>query len=247
MIDRIRNEWGKSLNDLLRGEFFRRLSEGKLTLEHYKILLREIYYNTRENPQSFALMAGHLKGNKRDLSPKIFRHCLAEYGHHNMALDDLRALGDDVSGIPNARPLPTTEAMIAFAVYQVQHSNPIGYLGYLYHLEMLPAGKGEGIVKGLSAIGVPHSAMTFIEEHAKIDVTHTKWLEGYLLETLESEEDIQAVIHCAKGTARLHGLMLQGILDAVDGVTGSVGDWTSGAPGAETAASPAQSGKALRP
>ncbi len=213
MIDRIKKEWEASLGDLYQGDFFRRLVEGSLTLDHYKILLREIYYNVRENPQSFALMSGHLKGNKRDLSPKIFRHCLAEYGHHNMALDDLRSLGEDVSGIPAGRPLPTTEAMLAFAIYQVQHSNPVGYLGYIYHLEMLPAGKGESILKALTAMGVPATAMTFLDEHAKVDVTHTKWLEGYLLGSLETEEDIQAVIHCAKGTARLHALMLQGILD----------------------------------
>jgi pyrroloquinoline quinone (PQQ) biosynthesis protein C len=223
MIDRIRAEWGKSLNDLLRGEFFTRLAGGTLTLAHYKILLREIYYNTRENPQSFALMAAHLKGNKRDLSPKIFRHCLAEYGHHDMALGDLRNLGVDVSEIPRRRPLPSTEALIAFAVYQIQHSNPLGYLGYVYHLEMLPAKSGGGILKALTAMGVPENALSFIDEHAKVDATHTKWLEGYFTESIESEEDIQAVIHGAQGTARLHGVMLQGILDEVD----RSGDWTA--------------------
>jgi pyrroloquinoline quinone (PQQ) biosynthesis protein C len=225
MIDRIRTEWEKSLKDLLRGEFFTRLADGTLTLAHYKILMREIYYNSRGNPQSFALMAAHLKGNKRDLSPKIFRHCLAEYHHHELALQDLRNLGVDVTEIPHRRPLPTTEALIAFAVYQVQHSNPLGYLGYLYHLEMIPAGNGAGILKALRGIGVPDNALVFIEEHAKVDVTHTKWLEGYLLESIETEEDIEAVIHGAQGTARLHGVMLQGILDA----TAKTGDWT-GAP-----------------
>jgi pyrroloquinoline quinone (PQQ) biosynthesis protein C len=222
MIDRIRTEWEKSLTELLRGEFFMRLAGGTLTVAHYKILMREIYYNSRENPQSFALMAAYLKGNKRDLSPKIFRHCLAEYSHHDLALEDLRNLGVDVSEIPHRRPLPTTEAMVAFAVYQVQHSNPLGDLGYLYHLEMIPAGNGAGILKALRAMGVPDNALSFIDEHAKVDATHTKWLEGYLRESIESEEDIRAVIHGAQGTARLHGLMLQGILDAVE----KSEDWT---------------------
>jgi pyrroloquinoline quinone (PQQ) biosynthesis protein C len=224
MIDRIRAAWEKSRNELFQGEFFRNLAAGTLTLAHYKILLREIYYNTRENPQSFALMAGHLKGSKRDLSPKIFRHCLAEYGHHNMALDDLRNLGEDVAEIPHRRPLPSTEAMIAFAVYQIQHSNPIGYLGYVYHLEMLPAGSGEVFLASLHSMGVPENAMGFIEEHAKADVTHTKWLEGYLGECIETDEDLEAVIHVAQGTARLHALMFQGIMDAEK----NGGDWSPG-------------------
>ena len=233
LIQDIRGEWEKAVAGLLQGDFFRRLQTGSLTLPHYKALLREIYFNTRENPQTFALMAAHLKGNKRDLSPRIFRHCLAEYGHHNMALGDLRNLGTNVTNIPLERPLPTTEALIAFAVYQVQHSNPVGYLGYIYHMEMLPAGRGGEFLKSLEAIGVPLEAMAFLEEHAKVDVTHTKWLEDYLRVAIETEDDYQAVIHVIRGSCRLHGLMFQGILDAVaDGEAPASGpDWkAAGAP-----------------
>lgn len=216
MIEAIREAWEQSLLGLLSGPFFRRMTEGSLTLAHYKALLREIYYNTRENPQSFALMAGHLKGKKRDISKRIFRHCTAEYGHHDMALNDLRSLGMDVSTIPTSRPLPTTEAMIAFAIYHIQHGNPLTYLGYVYHLEMLPAGRGNGIMQSLARIGVPEKAMSFLAEHAHADVGHSKWLEEYFQETIESDEDLEAVIHGVKGTCKLHGIMLQGILDSVE-------------------------------
>ncbi|MDB5048086.1 MAG: long-chain acyl-CoA synthetase [Fibrobacteres bacterium] len=217
MIETIRTEWKRAQADLLSGEFFRRMQDGTLTLEHYKIWLRETYYNTRENPTSFALMAGHLKGGQRDISKRIFRHCAAEYGHHELALADLGALGVDVSGLPDGRPLATTEALIAFAIYHIHQGKPASYLGYVFHLEMLASGKGEHLIKSLAGIGVPENAMSFLTEHAEADVGHTKWLEQNFREAIATEEDLEAVIHVATGSCKLYGIMLQGIMDEAAG------------------------------
>lgn len=215
-LDELRAAWEKALGRLVQGEFFRRLGAGTLGAAHYGALLREIYYNTRENPPTFAMMVAHLRGRKRDLAAKIYRHCLAETGHHEMALRDLQALGADTRGIPQGKPLPTTEALIAFPVYQIQHANPLGYLGYVYHLEMLPALQGGAVLEKLSAMGIPAAAMTFLEEHAKLDPGHIRLLEGYIREGVETREDLEAVIHGACGTAALHGLMLQGAVDSAE-------------------------------
>lgn len=223
MIEALRKAWEPECGRLLEGPFFRRLRAGDLNLTHYTALLRETYYNTRENPNSFALMSWHLQGRKRELSKSIWRHCGAEFGHHELALEDLRALGEDASGIPEGRPLPTTEALIAFAVFQIQFRNPLAYFGYIYHLEMLPARIGPDVIADLKAIGVPTAAMAFLTEHAHADTGHIRWMEDYLRVGVASPEDLEAVIHGAKSTCRLHGVMLQGILDAVDGAP----DWTA--------------------
>lgn len=228
MLQSIHEAWERSCSELLETPFFRRLREGRLDIRHYRALLREIYYNTRENPPSFALMAWHLKGAKRDIAKRIYRHCIAEHGHHELALADLRALGTDTADIPGGRPLPTTEALIAFAVYQVQNRNPLAYLGYVYHLEMLPATLGHALAGQLAAIGVPREAMSFLSEHAHADEGHTKWLESYIRDTMEDEDDLAAVTYGAVGTCRLHGVMLQGILDAVDASV----DWKAAGGGA---------------
>lgn len=216
MIEAISMEWKKSLTEFLSTPFFRRLSEGTLTLQHYQALLRETYYNTRENPPSFALMTWHLKGRKQEVARKIYRHCSAEYGHHELALNDLRAMGVDVSNIPAKRPLPTTEALIAFAVYNIQHGNPLAYLGYVFHLEMLPATLGMRFISELASMGVPPEAMTFLTEHSEADQGHTRWLEEYFRDTVETSEDLEAIIHGAVGSCKLHGVMLQGVLDSVN-------------------------------
>jgi pyrroloquinoline quinone (PQQ) biosynthesis protein C len=230
-MEALLHTWEKSLGELLATPFFARLREGSLDIRHYRALLREIYYNTRENPPSFALMAWHLKGSRRDIAKRIYRHCIAEHGHHELALADLRALGVDTSGIPDGRPLPTTEALIAFAVYQVQNRNPLAYLGYVYHLEMLPATLGHALAGQFAAIGVPKNAMSFLAEHAQADEGHAKWLEGYIRDAAEDGDDMAAVIHGAVGTCKLHGVMLQGILDSVEATQ----DWKAGGGGAKTA------------
>ena len=213
--DQIHSAWLQAQQKLFSTPFFQQLKNGSLTLDHYKIFLRETYYNVRENPPTLALMASNLHGKKMGISGKLYRHCSAEFGHHDMALADLQALGYNTEKIPNGRPMPTTEAMLAFAVYQIERSNPLAYLGYMYHLEMLPALSGDGLIRSLSAIGVPKEAMSFLEEHAHLDPVHTKWLQDYFVETIENQEDLDAIIHGAVGTCQLHGIMLQGILDAL--------------------------------
>jgi pyrroloquinoline quinone (PQQ) biosynthesis protein C len=230
----LRAAWEDALQGTLRGEFFRRLESGDMGVGHYRALLREIYYNTRENPPAFAMMVAHLRGRKRDLAAKIYRHCLAETGHHEMALEDLEALGCDTRDIPAGHPLPTTEAFIAYPVYQIQHGNPVAYLGYVYHLEMLPALSGGAILAKLAALGIPEKAMGFLSEHAKLDPAHVRWLEDYVTQAAETREDLDAIIRCARGTAALHGLMLQGALDSVP----RQAEWTPHAAGKPAATEP---------
>ena len=215
MVENIHAAWQKSMDGLLQTPFFRRLFDGSLDIRHYQALLREIYYNTRENPASFASMAWHLKGRKREIAKKIYRHCAAEHGHHELALDDLSALGVDITEIPARRPLPTTEALIAFAVYNVQNANPLAYLGYVFHLEMLPAQLGGRIIAALAAMGVPKNAMSFLTEHAQADQAHSKWLDDYFRHVIESTEDLEAIIHGTVGSCKLHGIMLEGVVDSV--------------------------------
>lgn len=229
MIETVRTAWESSMRDLSQTVFFRRLREGSLDVRHYQALLREIYYNTRENPASFALMAWHLKGKKRDIAKKIYRHCAVEHGHHELALADLKTLGVDVGGIPDGRPLATTEAFLGFALHHVQHGNPLAYLGYVYHLEMLPATHGKEIIGQLMAMGVPMEAMTFLTEHAEADEGHSKWMSDYVREAVETSEDLDAIIHGTTGSCKLHGIMLQGVVESVPEASG----WTAAVPAVE--------------
>lgn len=210
----LNREWEIACTRLKRGEFFERLASGRLGLDHYKAYLRETYHNASQNPRNMALFMAHVDTGIRPLEAKFMRHTAMEMGHDELALDDLRALGEDAEAVRSGLPLPTTEALAAFIVFQIQHRNPLAYLGYLYHLEALPVQMGGGALASLAAMGVPVEAVAFLREHSEADPVHVRWNREYLDGFVRGGRDVDALLYGMRGTCELHGVMLQGILDS---------------------------------
>jgi pyrroloquinoline quinone (PQQ) biosynthesis protein C len=179
---------------------------------HYRSILREIYFYTRENPQIQALAAVYFRGNNRRMVKPFFRHAITEIGHDRLALDDLAALGEDVGDIPNQQPLPSTISLVAYPFYQIQQLNPIGYLGYLFFLEFTPTESGSKYMAYLKRIGVPEGAQTFLREHTKVDVQHNKWMEEYAETLIQTQSDLESVLYSMQVTGFLYGAMLDGAM-----------------------------------
>jgi pyrroloquinoline quinone (PQQ) biosynthesis protein C len=133
-----------------------------------------------------------------------------------MALDDLAALGEDVSSIPQSHPLPSTMALISFPFYQVEHLNPVGYLGYLYFLEFMPTRQGAQYGAALAKLGVPSQAMTFLAEHVAVDVGHNKMMEQYLGRLVHDEDDLRSAVYALKVTGKLYAEMLRGAMQRAE-------------------------------
>ncbi|HUP97304.1 MAG TPA: iron-containing redox enzyme family protein [Usitatibacter sp.] len=191
----------------------RMLAERRVTLAHYKSILREIFHYSREDPQIQALAAVRFRGTDREFVKMFFKHATMEIGHDRMALDDLRALGEDVSSIPASRPLPSTMALISFPFFQIEHREPVGYLGYLYFLEFMPTHHGAAYGAALGSLGVPESAMTFLAEHMAVDVGHNKLMEQYLRGLVHDERDLEAVVYALRVTGELYAGMLLGAIE----------------------------------
>ena len=211
-LELLEREWVACFERMKHGEFFRLLASARLEKRHYMGFLRETYHNAAHNPKNMALFMAHFHSDRRDLEAKFLKHTAMEIGHDELALDDLRVLGGDAEAARQGRPLPTTEALAAFIVFQIQHRNPIAYLGYLYHLEAMPVHFGHDVMTSLKAIGIPLEATTFLREHAEADPVHVKWNREYLNGFIRTEADMEAVLYGLRGTCELHGLMFQGIL-----------------------------------
>jgi pyrroloquinoline quinone (PQQ) biosynthesis protein C len=213
-MDRMRlldAEWAACYEKLSRSEFFRKLGSGALELRHYKGFLRESYHNTRQNPSTMAMFAAHVKSDNPGLKAKFLKHTAMELGHDEMALDDLRALGEEVDSIRAGRPLIATEAMTGFIMLQIQHRNPLAFLGYSYHLEAIPVRMGEAAMGALGKLGIPPNAVSFLQEHIEADPVHSKWNREYVEGFVKSSSDFDALIYGMRGTCELHGLMFQAI------------------------------------
>lgn len=212
----IETEWNSCYERLARGEFFRKLTTGALEVRHYKGFLRESFHNTRQNPDTMAMFAAHFKSGNPGLKAKFLKHTAMELGHDELALDDLRALGEDAEAVRSGRPMIATEAMTGFIMLQIQHRNPLAFLGYSYHLESIPVRMSVAAMGALGRLGIPANAVSFLKEHIEADPVHLKWNREYVEGFVRTQADLDAVIYGMRGTCELHGMMFQGIDEGLD-------------------------------
>lgn len=202
-------EFVKVLQKFQASPAIQRLHKGELTIEHYKSYLRQTYHYSKNSPQIKTLATTYFRGSDRKFVRMFYKHATSEIGHDELALNDLKTLGEDVDHIRIENPLPTTVALNAFAIYQICNRNPIGYLGYSFFLEFLPTSSGTSYMELLEKVGIPREAMSFITEHANVDVYHNKMMEKYVDGLIVSESDLQSVIYTLRGTGELFAHMLE--------------------------------------
>ncbi len=217
-LERIIGEWEPAFYQANLTPGFARIMNGEIEVIHYAAIMRQIFHHARENPQLQAYATAYFKGNQRKMCRMFFSHASSEIGHDQLAKEDLITLGVDVSGLSFERPLPATSALLAFPFYQIQFHNVLGYLGYLFHLEFMPTRMGAAYMESLAKAGVPREAMSFIADHATIDIAHNKLMERYIDELILTEEDMETVIYCAKVTAKLYANMVQEAIELADRV-----------------------------
>lgn len=187
-----------------------------MSVPQYRSILRQVFHHTRENPQLQVLATVYFRGRERDMVRPFFKHAASEIGHDQLALNDFTTLGGDPSGVPYENPLPATSALLAYGFYQIYNLKPLGYLGYLFFLEFTPVQTGEGMMSRLRDIGVPDTAMTFLRDHAEIDVGHTKMMEKYANALIKDERDLDCVEYAMKTTAHLYTQMMSSAMDAAN-------------------------------
>jgi hypothetical protein len=213
MFEIILAEWEKEIKNLSEASWSKKLSAGDLKVQHYKGFLQETYHHAGLNPQIQAYATMFFKDNPRDMIGMFFKHAVSEIGHDLLALNDLKVLGEDPEVVKMSKPLPSTIALNAFVLYQIQFVSPICYLGYLFHLEFLPTLQGPVYMEQLKKIGVPVEALTFLEEHATIDIGHNKMMKKYIKELVKTDADLQNVLYTAKASCHLHQRMIS---DAIE-------------------------------
>ncbi len=208
MLTELKQRFEPVLGEFLKSEPMTHLASGKLTIEEYRSILKQVYYYVRENPQLQALATVYFRGRQRDLVKSFYQHATSEIGHENLALNDYTTLGGDGSNVPYKNPLPATSALTAYAFYQIYNLNPLGYIGYLFFLEFVPTQAGGAISEQLRAIGVKDNALTFLRDHIEIDQAHNRLMAQYAERLLQGPADLDSVEYAMKTTCHLYEQMM---------------------------------------
>jgi len=202
------DSWKTNMSTLNENPWVQRLATGEIDVCHYKGYLRETYHHAGLNPQIQAYATMFFREKPRDVIAAFYKHAISEIGHDLLALNDLVALGENSDEVVNSKPLPSTLAFNTFALGLIQFYNPITYLGYLFHLEFLPTQNGSVYMEKLSEIGIPNTALTFLEEHATVDAIHNKFMENYVKKLIKSKKDLDDVIWANTASINLHSHMI---------------------------------------
>ncbi|EQC43632.1 hypothetical protein M899_1785 [Bacteriovorax sp. BSW11_IV] len=204
MFDQVFNFWKEEMVKVHASTGFKRILDREMTPMHYAAMMEQIYHHTRENPQIQTFATAFFKYHQRSQIKPFYKHAISEIGHDQLALDDIKALGYETENIVEGYPLPITTALLAYAYYQIQFRNPIGYLGYLFHLEYMPTQYGAEYIAAFKEIGVPDTALSFIEDHHKIDQGHIKMMHGYIDGLIKTQEELEEMKYAVSVTAKLY-------------------------------------------
>ena len=214
-FNQIKEEFFKTFQKTTSQGPFADLMAGKIGEKHYAAIMKEVYFHARENPQLQAMATAYFRGKQRNSIKDFYRHAISEIGHDQMALED--AIGSGAEGITEtSNPLPSTIALVSYGFYQIQYRNPLGYIGYLFFLEFSATSGGHGMADALLKAGVKEENLTFLREHAIVDVGHNRMIEKYIEEMVKTDEDIREVIFAIRVTADLYSKMLEGAVKAAN-------------------------------
>jgi hypothetical protein len=119
------------------------------------------------------------------LAPYLLEHAEEERGHDEWILDDLERLGIDRERVAARLPYPSVATLVGAQYYWARHAHPVAMLGYLAVLEN-PAAP-EFLESVAARTGIPHSSMSTLLRHARLDVGHVAEFDR-MLDTLPLSE-----------------------------------------------------------
>lgn len=154
-----------------------------LKLEEYRAFLHDLYHIVWHFCPVMAAAAARCGDEFRDVRYALYERIEEEKGHEAWVLEDIGAMGGDVSGAGATAPSIPVQAMIAFNYYAAERVHPCSVLGMLYMLEVISSVYGGRVSDSIArALGRDAAAggFKFLISHATMDVDHMASLNRLL-------------------------------------------------------------------
>lgn len=136
----------------------------------YGLYLAQTYYYVSHSTQLLALSAGMMKSSDLPFHRRFLDHASEEKGHEMMLLNDLKALGYQLSHFPE---LSETRMFWEPQFYKIVHNDPLSLMGYIMALEAVATEQCPRI-KTILQKHYPEAAYQFIKVHGEDDPEHVQ-------------------------------------------------------------------------
>ena len=167
-----------------------------LQLQEYRAFLHDLYHIVWHFCPVMAAAAARCGDEFRDVRYALYERIGEEKGHEAWVLEDIGAMGGDVSAAGAVPPSIPVQAMIAFNYYATERVHPCSVLGMLYMLEVISSVYGGRVSDSIArALGrdVAAGGFKFLTSHATLDVDHMASL-NLLLKTIRDPAAQSAII-----------------------------------------------------
>lgn len=171
-----------------------------LTLAEYRAFLHDLYHIVWHFCPVMAAAAARCGDDFRDVRYALYERIEEEKGHEAWVLEDIGAMGGDVSQVGATPPSDPVQAMIGFNYHGAEHVHPCSVLGMLYMLEVVSSVYGGRVSDSIArALGrdVDGGGFKFLTSHATMDVDHMASL-NQLIKTISDSAAQRSIINSTR-------------------------------------------------
>lgn len=203
--------WIEFESALVQVPVIARLTTGKLRIEDYRSLLRNLRQQIVEGSRWISRAASNLGPAHEDLRSMFLRHAVAEHRDYRLLEQNYVAAGGDIEEIRAARKNIGSEALSAFMYQAASQTDPVALLGAMFVIE----GLGERLATGWAEaireqLHLDKEAVSFLAYHGTNDGGHLD-LFGQALSLAVGDDGRVAdeIVRHARIVARLYRLQLE--------------------------------------
>lgn len=210
LVRQLTQIWIAFESELLKVPVISKMHNGSLSIEDYKLLLKDLRQQVIDGSQWISRAASNIDIELFDLRSAFIRHTATEHKDYQMLERNFEALGEPVSAIRSGEKNIGSVALSSFIFQQASKANPIDLLGSMFIIEgigkRLAGFWGEMIQEQLH---LKDDQISFFTYHGKADEDHFHRLEEALNHPLMNMDLAKRIAKTAKTTAKLYQLQLE--------------------------------------
>jgi 3-oxoacyl-[acyl-carrier-protein] synthase-3 len=188
----------------------RRIEAETVTVEDYKMLLRNLRQQVMEGARWIARAASSLSIELFPFRSMFITHAGDEHRDFQMIERDYCAVGGELEEILNAPKNIGSEALSAFMFHRASQPDPLDLLGAMFVIEGLGRHKAGQWAEALKKqLKLSNKEVSFLYYHGQNDDNHFDRLRGVLSSGILDERLARRIVKTAKVVARLYALQLE--------------------------------------
>ncbi len=210
LVRQLTQVWVDFETELLTVPIVKKIHEGHMSIEDYKLLLKDLRQQVIDGSQWISRAASNISIDLFELRSAFIVHTAAEHKDYQMLERNYVALGENVEDLTEgAEKNIGSQALTAFMFHQAGQPNPIDLLGAMFIIE--------GIGNRLAAfwgvmiqeqLGLRDDQVSFFTYHGVADEGHFKNLEKALNHPRMTMDVARKVVKTARIVARLYKMQL---------------------------------------